>query len=90
MPELLKMDLSRVDLRGADLTGADLTGANLSGANLERAKGLTSEQIGWTIGDEETKLPEYLVDKRPPVWSKNEQEQIDIINERLKQALKDE
>ena len=75
MPELLKMDLSRANLRGADLTGADLTGAdltgaNLSGTNLEGAKGLTSEQMGWTIGDKETKLPEYLVDKRPPVWSK--------------------
>lgn len=69
------------NLEGAFLRGANLEGANLKGANLDKAY-LLPKQIEWTIGDENTKLPEDLVDHRPAVWSKSLEEQIDIIRGR--------
>jgi uncharacterized protein YjbI with pentapeptide repeats len=66
------------NVKGAFLHGANLEGANLSGANLEGTY-LLPEQIEWTLGDEQTKLPEHLVDHRPRLWSKSLEEQVDII-----------
>jgi hypothetical protein len=78
------------DLRGANLRGADLSSADLRGADLRGAADLTVEQIEWTIGNEETKLPEYLIDHRSPAWSQSPEKQLEIIAERLKQEPKDE
>ena len=49
-------------LSGADLTGADITKANMEQAYLDGVKGLTREQIGRAITNEETQLPEYILD----------------------------
>jgi hypothetical protein len=48
------------------------------------------EPIEWAIGDKKTELPEYLVDHRPPAWSKSLEEQLKTIKERLKQEPRDE
>jgi len=87
---LVRADLNEAYLEGARLVRVHLDGANFSGAHLEGAIGLTPEQIEWTIGDEKTELPEYLIDHRPPAWSKSLEEQIKIIRERLKPEPKDE
>jgi uncharacterized protein YjbI with pentapeptide repeats len=71
-------------LNEARLRGALLDGANLQGTDLEKAMGLIPEQIRWTIGDEKTELPEYLVDHRPSAWSKSPEEQERIVQERPK------
>jgi len=53
---LTRANLKCAKLNGAilcrtDLEGADLKEANLEGANPERAIGLTTKQLKWTIGD---------------------------------------
>jgi hypothetical protein len=89
--ELYEADLRGANLKGAnlkganlfeaDLQGADLQGANLQGAILLEARELTQEQIEWTVGSNETKLPKGL--NRPQLWSKSIEEQTKIIDERL-------
>ena len=80
-------------LQGADLTSAhlvlaNLTSANLRGANLQGARELTQEQIEWSIGINETELPEGI--NRPRLWSKDFQAQRKILEERLRvQECKD-
>jgi len=79
--------LSLANLEGAILSGAHLEGAIFSEAHLKEAINLTSDQLKWTCGDDRTELPEGL---DPPVlWSKSFEEQIKIIEERLKQEAKD-
>jgi hypothetical protein len=101
---LLGAVLVGADLRGADLgavlVGANLSGANLSGAELRSADlrsadlrsavDPTLEQIEWTIGNEETELPDYLVDHQPPAWSQSPEEQLEILKERWERKSKDE
>ena len=79
--DLTRADLSEADLSGTYLFGAKLSGANLSGANLQEAKELTEKQIKWTIGSNTTKLPEGFY--RPELWSKNIDEQIEILREHM-------
>jgi hypothetical protein len=67
---------------GADLRFANLKGADLRYADLQGARGLTEEQIEWTIGPLETKLPEGL--NRPQLWSKDLEAQRKIVKERLR------
>ena len=70
-----RTDLSGANLRGANLSAADLTnailrnanlkdanlkGTILKGADLRGAKGLTKQQVGEAIIDDETLLPDYL------------------------------
>jgi hypothetical protein len=73
---LQEVILDRVKLRGADLRGADLRGADLQGA-----RGLTKDQIKWTIGSNGTKLPESL--KSPELWSKRFEEQVEVVKAHL-------
>ena len=82
--KLQEADLREADLRGANLREAALIGANLSAADLYGAIDLTWEQIEWAIGDEETKLPEYLVDHRPQAWSKGTEEQMEELISKVK------
>jgi hypothetical protein len=79
---LQKATLAEANLRFANLKGADLQGANLRYADLQGARGLTEEQIEWTIGSLETKLPEGL--NRPQLWSKDLEAQRKIVKERLR------
>jgi hypothetical protein len=74
--------LQGANLRFADLQKANLQGANLRYADLQGARGLTEEQIEWTIGSLETKLPEGL--NRPQLWSKDLEAQRKIVKERLR------
>lgn len=76
---LQEADLQRANLKGARLQGADLHGAYLQGADLRGAQGLTDDQIEWTIGSNETQLPQDL--KRPAQWSKSIEEQEKIVGE---------
>jgi uncharacterized protein YjbI with pentapeptide repeats len=80
--DLRAAKLPGADLHGADLHGANLLQADLRGANLQAARGLTQEQIERTIGSSETKLPEGL--NRPQLWSKDFEEQMKILQERLR------
>ena len=66
------------------MEGARLAKAHLEGAHLTQAKGLTQEQIDWAIGDEETTLPNGVV--RPAAWSRNIEEQNEIIEKRLEET----
>jgi hypothetical protein len=80
--ELQEANLQRAHLEGADLREADLREANLKeaylqGADLRGAHGLTEELIEWTMGSNETNLPEGL--NRPELWSKSRDEQYRII-----------
>jgi uncharacterized protein YjbI with pentapeptide repeats len=86
---LSEADLSEADLSEANLSGAVLQGARLLGADLSETRELSQKQIEWTIGINEplkplssnaTKLPEGL--NRPKLWSKDFDEQIEIIRER--------
>jgi hypothetical protein len=86
---LEEANLWDVHLEEAFLQEANLEKAILYEARLEGASGLTPQQIGWTLGDEDTVLPDYLVDDRPRAWSKSHREQRIIIEERLKQEPKD-
>jgi hypothetical protein len=76
--------LRGADLQGAFLLGADLQGAILLGADLQEAENLTPMQIEWTIGSNETKLPEGF--NHPELWSKSIEEQAQIVQEHLKGA----
>jgi hypothetical protein len=87
---LLGAYLEGAHLIGAHLEGAHLEGAHLEGTNLYVAIGLTLEQIERTIGDDNTVLPEYLVNHRPPWWSKSLEEQEEIIWKLLKQDYQGE
>jgi hypothetical protein len=78
VPEKHRVSL---DLRGTDLRGAYLGGANLQRAALQGAHALAQEQIEWTIGSNETELPEGL--NRPQLWNKDMEQQWKIIQERL-------
>ena len=49
---------------GAYLEGTDLKRARLAGADLREAQGLTWEQIDQAIIDEQTKLPDYLLEEK--------------------------
>jgi hypothetical protein len=75
------IELNNTDLYRADLQAASLQEANLQEANLQRAYGLTKEQIEWTIGSNETELPEDL--NPPELWSKSAEEQDRIIREHI-------
>jgi uncharacterized protein YjbI with pentapeptide repeats len=64
-------DLRYADLRGANLVGAlmigtDFQGADLTGTDLRTAEDLTIEQLEQSIGDETTKIPDYV--PRPKRW----------------------
>src|SRR5215208_676614 len=87
--DLSGADLSEADLSEADLSRAVLQGARLLGADLSETRELSQKQIDWTIGINEplkplssnaTKLPEGL--NRPKLWSKDLDEQFEIIRER--------
>ena len=90
--DLRVANLQGAYLQGADLFEAELQGANLEGANLEGARGVTQDQINWTVGcnhDEDyegqiTQLPEGL--NRPEWWSKSIKEQINIVKEYIDSA----
>jgi uncharacterized protein YjbI with pentapeptide repeats len=73
--------LNNAHLEGAILLNADLEGASLGGAHLEGVEDLESEQIKWATGNEETQLPEHLIDHRPAMWSKTLVDQIKILEE---------
>ena len=79
---LKETNFAEANLEGANLGGANLEGAYLIGANLDTAF-LLQEQIEWTIGDDDTKLPENLVDSRPPAWSKTLEEQVKIVRDHI-------
>jgi uncharacterized protein YjbI with pentapeptide repeats len=82
---LIAADLRRAFLREADLRKANLRKADLREAYLLGANELTQEQIEWTIGSNETALPEGL--DRPQSWSKSTEEQTKIVQERLERGL---
>jgi hypothetical protein len=85
---LFGANLSGASLHGAELLEASLDGADLRGANLQEARGLTQEQIKWTIGDlHKTKLPEGI--DHPDLWSKSIEEQRKTAQERLRSLRKD-
>ena len=65
--DLRDADLSGANLVGARLIGVDFEGANLKGADLRTAEDLTVEQLGETLGDADTTLPEGV--PRPENWS---------------------
>jgi hypothetical protein len=67
--DLGRANLQEADLRGAilersKLYGAHLRGAKLQGADLRWAESLTMEQLAAAIIDENTKLPDYLIQHR--------------------------
>jgi hypothetical protein len=86
---LLRADLRKAFLQEAYLLGADLREAYLEKAYLEKAflqeanllgaRRLQQYRIEWTIGSNETKLPEDL--NRPELWSKSVEEQVRIVKE---------
>jgi Pentapeptide repeats (8 copies) len=67
--------LIAANLEQANLQEANLSGANLSGANLRE------DQVSWTIGSNETMLPEGL--NHPELWGKSFEEQAKILVERF-------
>jgi hypothetical protein len=73
-------DLTRAYLMEANLQDANFEGASLEGADLQAAKELTQDQIEWTVGSNETKLPEGRA--RPELWRKSFEEQVKILQER--------
>jgi len=74
------------DLYNAGFEDADLAGADLSEANLQEAVGLTQEQIDLTYGNAETTLPERDDLKAPDAWSKSEEEQKEILEDKIAQT----
>ena len=80
---LQEASLQEASLQGANLQGANLQGADLRGACLQAARGLTQEQIDWTIGLNETELPEGL--NHPKLWSQGIEEQRKIAKEHLRE-----
>jgi uncharacterized protein YjbI with pentapeptide repeats len=63
---LFKADLQEADLTGTDLQDAELFETNLVGVDLSKTVGLTQAQLDLALGDQETKVPEYL--EQPPAW----------------------
>jgi uncharacterized protein YjbI with pentapeptide repeats len=57
-----------VDMAGADLGDADLAGADLRGVDLSEVHNLKQTQVDLAHGDEETKLPVWII--RPESWKK--------------------
>jgi hypothetical protein len=76
---LREANLTNAKLNGAELSYADLQGADLQGANFLGASGITEDQIKWTVGSNETNLPEDL--NPPELWSKSYEEQVRIVRE---------
>jgi uncharacterized protein YjbI with pentapeptide repeats len=77
-------NLQEAILQGANFHRANLHKANLQGAILHRADlqeagGITEDQIQWTLGSNETELPEDL--NPPELWSKSLEEQERIVRE---------
>jgi hypothetical protein len=89
-------NLGAAHLEGAYLTRAHLEGvanlyqAHLEGAYLEGVIGLTPEQLERTIGDENTQLPDYLINDRPQRWRKPPEEQMEIIDRELRKLASGE
>jgi hypothetical protein len=75
-------DLREATLQGAELQGTNLHGAICAGVNLQDAQGMTQDQIKWTIGSNETQLPQGL--KLPKWWNKSVEEQVKIFNEHFR------
>jgi uncharacterized protein YjbI with pentapeptide repeats len=48
------------NLKGSDLTDANIEGSNIKGVDLQHTKGLEADQIEKALGDEHTRLPDYL------------------------------
>jgi hypothetical protein len=69
-----------LDLHEANLREANLQDADLYRADLREAIGITEDHLEWTLGSNETKLPEDL--NRPELWSKSIGEQARIVRER--------
>ncbi len=76
--------LEGADLRGAKMAGADLGGVNLKGLvlgeggepkgiDLRDVVGLTQKQVEQALGDQTTRLPDYL--QPPEAWVENASEQ---------------
>jgi hypothetical protein len=79
-------NLNQVNLQGANLRNANLqeayfAGANLVGTNFGGASRITEDQLEWTLGSNETKIPEDL--NRPELWSKSVEEQIMLVGEQF-------
>lgn len=67
------------NLKGVDFHKAKLEEAEIRGVDLEGTIRLSQDQIEWTIGSNETKLPEDL--NRPKLWSKSYEEQVSTLRE---------
>jgi uncharacterized protein YjbI with pentapeptide repeats len=76
---LERANLQGVIFQGANLERATFLGANLQQATLDEAFHLSHEQIKWTVGSNETDLPEDL--ERPESWSLRAGEQARILRE---------
>lgn len=63
---LIGANLSEATVSGANLSEAILTGADLTGADLSKADVPSSEPLAWTIGSDDTRLPDGL--ERPTWW----------------------
>jgi len=70
-------------LCGADLCDTDLSGADLRGADLRQVRNLIQGQVDVAVGDKTTKLTEDKDLHRPETWSKNVNEQLGILEERI-------
>jgi len=69
---LQEADLQEADLQGARLYRANLQGTDLRDADLRGASGIRGVDIEWTIGSNETQLPETL--NRREHWSESREE----------------
>jgi hypothetical protein len=67
------------NLKGVDFHKANLEGAEIRGVDLEGTIRLSQDQIEWTIGSNETQLPENL--NPPELWSKSYEEQVSTLRE---------
>ncbi len=67
---LIAANLQGSDLSGADVIGADMRDTIIKGANLSQSLFLTQAQINAALGDDSTKLPDYL--ERPSRWNEDE------------------
>ena len=63
---LIGANLSGNHLGYANLLACDMRGTNIKGADLSSSMFITQHQVNASIGDENTKLPEYL--ERPNHW----------------------
>ena len=81
---LRRANLWGANLQDANFQDANLEGADLEDANLQGARGLTQDQIEWTIGSKETKLREGLTP--PKWWDRSFEEQVKIVSEHISQG----